>query len=30
LYNAKTGKFEYHKGNCDLPKTDAQGFEICV
>jgi len=30
LYNAKTGKFEYHKGNYDLPKTDAQKFEICV
>src|SRR3989339_1844906 len=30
LYNAKTGKFEYHKGNYNLPKNDAERFEICV
>jgi len=30
LFNAKTGKFEYHKGDYSLPKNDAQRFEICV
>lgn len=30
LYNVKTGRFEYHKGDYNLPKTDAQRFEICL
>ena len=30
LYNAKTGRFEYHKGDYNLPKNDAQRFEIIV
>ena len=30
LYNAKTGKFEYHKGDYSLPKNDVQRFEICL
>ena len=30
LYNAKTGKFEYHKGDYSLPKNDAQRFEVIV
>ena len=30
LFNNKTGKFEYHKGDYSLPKNDAQRFEIIV
>lgn len=30
LFNPKTGRFEYHKNDYSLPKTDAQRFEIIV
>lgn len=30
LFNPKTGRFEYHKGDYSLPKNDAQRFEICL